>query len=107
MRTPSGFTLIEVVVALIVLEVAVVGVLGSLVLSTRIMHQAESVERATARAEGVLDSLSAGASPGAGNHEFEGGAVEWVVSPDGAVSVLVTTPREGAVVLFRSRVALR
>jgi Tfp pilus assembly protein PilV len=102
-----GFTLIEVVVALIVLEVAVIGVLGSMTLSASIMRQAEALERATARAEGVLDSLSAGGEPGAGMNTFHGGTVEWVVLPDGEVTVVSSNDRDGALITFLSRVPLR
>ena len=65
----SGFALLEVVVALLVLELAVVGVVGTLVVASSTQVRAESLERAVARAEGILDSLQrapgvGGAAPG-------------------------------------------
>jgi type II secretory pathway pseudopilin PulG len=102
-----GFTLIEVVVAIIVLEVAVVGVLGAMVLSANIMREAEVVERATARAQGALDSLGAGGEPGRGVGVFDGGIVEWAVGEAGEVTVTSSNERDGAVVVLWSRVPLR
>jgi len=95
----SGFTLLEVVMALLVLEVSVVGLVGSLVLASSTLTRAESLERAVATAEGVLDSLAASASiladsvPHAG-----GGTVRWSVDDSGRVS-LQATGADGAVVL--------
>jgi type II secretory pathway pseudopilin PulG len=56
--TTGGFTLIEVVIALLVLEIAVVGLVGTLVLASSTLTRAETLERAVATAEGVLDSLA-------------------------------------------------
>lgn len=50
--------MIEVLVALLVFEIAVVGIVGTLVLASSTLTRAETLERAVATAEGVLDSLA-------------------------------------------------
>jgi Tfp pilus assembly protein PilV len=54
----SGFSLLEVAVALLVLEVCLLGVFGILVLANRSLTRAERLESATATLEGVADSLA-------------------------------------------------
>jgi Tfp pilus assembly protein PilV len=96
---PSGFTLLEVVVALLVLEVAVVGLVSSLVLASATLTRAESLERTVATAEGVLDSLAASPSIRADSIPHSGGGmVRWSVDDSGRVS-LQATEANGAVVL--------
>jgi Tfp pilus assembly protein PilV len=98
-RCRSGFTLLEVVVALLVLEVAVVGLVSSLVLASATFTRAESLERAVATAEGVLDSLAATTSIVADSLRHSGGGtVKWSVDDSGRVS-LQATEASGAVVL--------
>ena len=99
-----GFTLLEVVVALVVLEVGVLGVAGTLYLASRTLTRAETLERAVARTEGVLDSLRRGAEPGAGRTTFMAGVVGWSVSDSGRFDLLATGP--AGEVLFRLRSAL-
>jgi len=82
-----GFTLLEVVVALLVLEVAVLGAVGTLALASSTLARAERTELAAAEAEGVLDSLSAGLTPGVGERTFRGGVVRWTASEDGTLTV--------------------
>ena len=87
----SGFTLLEVVVALLVLEVAVVGLVGSLVLASATLTRAESLERAVATAEGVLDSLAGAAEIHADSVVHTGGGVvRWSVDDSGRVRLQAT-----------------
>jgi len=53
----SGFTLLEVVVASLLLQVALMGVLGTLSRATEVRTRAERIEDAITVAESVLDSL--------------------------------------------------
>lgn len=95
----AGFTLLEVVIALLVLEVAVVGLVGSLVLATATMTRAETLERTVATAEGVLDSLAGTATVDAGSMAQSGGwLIRWSLDDSGRVSLQATDP-SGAVVL--------
>ena len=95
----AAFTLLEVVVALLVLEVAVVGLVGSLVLASATLTRAESLERAVATAEGVLDSLSRAANIGADSVPHAGGGiVRWSMDDSGRVR-LQATEASGASVI--------
>lgn len=91
-----GFTLLEVVVALLVLEVAVLAGVGTLALASNVLAEAQQIERAVALAEGVLDSLQAlpGPDPGGeGRAGYAGGSVEWSVDEAGAVVLRATDTR--------------
>ena len=83
--------MMEVVVALVVLELAFVGVAAMLELASTTLALAETVELAVARAEGVLDSLNQADFVGPGVRDFGGGVVEWSVTEDGEVLVSAVT----------------
>ena len=102
-----GFTLVEVLVALIVLEVAVVGVFGTLALASATLTRAETLERAVARTEGVLDSLRGGSEPGSGVRSFGPGDVLWTVDEDGVVELRAVADGGAILLRVRSRVPLR
>ncbi|MEX2467733.1 MAG: prepilin-type N-terminal cleavage/methylation domain-containing protein [Gemmatimonadota bacterium] len=72
-----GFTLVEVVVALVLLEIGVLGVVGTFVIASRTMARAEVLERATLTVERVADSLSVDGMAGDGSSPFRGGIVVW------------------------------
>jgi Tfp pilus assembly protein PilV len=72
-----GFTLVEIVVAIVIFEVGVLGVLGTLVLASRTMARAEALERAVVTVERVADSLSIHDTGEAGAVGFAGGRVVW------------------------------
>ena len=86
-----GFTLIEVVVALVVLEIAFVGVAGVLRLASSTLARAEALETAVAVAEGVLDSLKQADVVEAGERGFGGGDVVWIVGDHREVIVRAAT----------------
>jgi len=81
----KGFTLLEVVVALLLLEVAVMGAVGTLTIASRTLGEAERLERLTTEAEGVLDSLAGVATPGSGARTVPAGTLEWTVDTTGTV----------------------
>ena len=91
-RAAGGFTLLEVVVALLVLEIAVVGAVGILVLAAATLGRAERLERAAARAEGVLDSLALASAPTDGVAGYGAGQLRWTVGPAGEVRLVATGP---------------
>ncbi|NNF14299.1 MAG: type II secretion system protein [Gemmatimonadetes bacterium] len=107
MMSRRGFTLIEVVVALLVLEMAVVGVLGTMALAARTLHRAERLEAATGRAEAVLDSLRRGASPASGMDAFDDVSMAWTVDTVGRVELEAVDERGGLLLAVRTRVPLR
>lgn len=87
-----GFTLLEVVVALVVLEVAVVGAAGTLMLASRTLARAERLERAVALAEGVLDSLGRVPVPTDSSRGYRGGEVRWQVGDSSRVALTAFGP---------------
>ena len=87
----SGFTLIEVVVALLLLEVAVLAAAGTLQVASRTLGEAERVERAVVEASGILDSLAGAPGAGAGSRTLPFGGVTWAVDSAGTVTLEVRT----------------
>lgn len=77
--TRTGFTLVEILVAMVVLEVGLLGVVGTLWLAVRTLTEAETLERGVAVMEGVYDSLSGEASPTDGTRPSQPGLVRWQV----------------------------
>ena len=76
-RPRSGFTLIEVLVALVLLEVGLVGSIGTLVLAQRQMATAERLHWATQATASKADSLLARDAVGAGESAEWWGRVTW------------------------------
>lgn len=87
MKRRTGFTLVEVLVAIVVLEVGLLGVVGTLVLAAGNMRRAVSLERAVTEVERVYDSLTGAPSSGSGVVSVPGGRLRWSVSTDGSVQV--------------------
>ena len=100
----DGFTLLEVVVSLLLLEVAVLAAAGTLVIAARSLAEAEHLERAVLEAEGVLDSLAGVAAPVSGSKAYPGGSVAWDVDGAGGVAVRVVSPEGDERVVVASAV---
>ncbi len=83
----SGFSLVEVVVALVVLEVAILGAVGIVVVASTTMTEAEVIEWGVSAVEGTADSLSLRATSGRGYKDVAGGRIHWSVEPDGGFTV--------------------
>ena len=84
----AGFTLIEVIVAFVVLQVAIAGALGTLARATELLRRAEQIEAAITVSQGVLDSLLWSESIDVdGRRSFRNIEVEWSIS---GPSVVVT-----------------
>lgn len=100
----KGFTLVEVLVALVLLEVGLLGVVGTLVLAARTLARAELEERGVAEVERVLDSLSAaGVSSGEGRSPVRGGEVRWWAD-GGIVRLVFATAVDTALVVVDGHV---
>ena len=91
-RGVGGFTLLEVVIALLVLEVAVVSAVGILVIASATLSRADRLERVAALAEGVLDSLAAAPTATTGSLTDPVAVVDWTVDAAGSVIVTATDP---------------
>ncbi len=89
MVSPRGFALIEVVVALTLLGVALLGVTGSTVLAARVLRQAEATERSALEALQIIDSLSQVRTASAGERRIGRLHVTWQVDRDTAGLVLL------------------
>lgn len=72
-----GFTLIEIVVAIVLLEIGMLGMLGTLTIASRMMTRAETLEAATITAGRVVDSLTVHGMAAEGAVGFVGGQVSW------------------------------
>lgn len=103
----AGFTLLEVVVALLVLEVAVVGLVGSLVLAASLLTRAEGLETAVATAEGVLDSLTRAQAAGSDSVAYTGGGLWWSIDDSGRVTLRAMQATGDTVLELSSSVAAR
>lgn len=77
-----GFTLVELLAALLILDVGLLGVAGLAVTLGRTLSEAALRERAVAAVSSVADSLALAGGGGAGEIPFAGGGrVVWV--PEG------------------------
>ena len=83
----SGFTVIEVVVALVVLEVGLLGAMGMLTEASRTSSRAATLELGVAALEGVADSLLAMGWAGDGGLSMEEGELRWAAMPDSSVLI--------------------
>lgn len=86
-RAARGFTLLEVLVALVVVEVGLLAVIGTSVLARRVLTRAEIVERGVAEVERAYDSLVQGWTAGADLRVGPAGWVRWVVSETGYAQI--------------------
>ena len=95
-RQSVGFSLVEVPVALVVLEVGLLGCAGTLVLAHRHLAAAERMLGATQAASTVVDSLLAEGVSGSGEAVSSWGTLRWSPTEDG---VLVRAEEPSGVVL--------
>lgn len=79
--------MVEVLVALVIFEVGLLGVVGTLVLASRTVTRAVLLERAVGQVESVLDSLAQVPGGGRGHRTVVGGSLSWSVDADGTTSV--------------------
>ena len=88
MKRPGGYSLVELLVALVLLQVGILGAVGTCVLAARLTTRAELLEWGTSEAQRVLDSL-ASVPPGPGEGEVRSGpgALRWSVGAGGDVRV--------------------
>ncbi|MGH7468701.1 MAG: type IV pilus modification PilV family protein [Longimicrobiales bacterium] len=82
MVTRRGFGLVEVVVALTLVGVALLGVAGSALLAGTLLRQAEASERGAMEALQVIDSLAQTSTPSSGERSTDRFHISWRVSPD-------------------------
>lgn len=103
--TRRGFTLVEVLMAMVVLEVGFLGVAGTLLLAARTMRRAESLERAVTEAGRLYDSVSSVGEVGPGETPVAVGRVRWSVGADRTLLVEVLTPGDSVLFSLEGRAA--
>ena len=87
MRSRAGFSLVEVLVALVVLEVGVLGVLAMTLQAQKTLLAAAALESASRAVEWLADSLSYAGWGGPGSIDTEQGLIRWTREADGLVLV--------------------
>lgn len=98
-----AFTLVEVLMAMVVLEVGFLGVLGTLVLAARTMRRAESLERVVTEAGLLYDSVAGITTAGSGEVSAVAGRLRWTVSADGALRIEVLAPGDSVLFFLEGR----
>lgn len=98
MRVPrSGFSLLELTVALVLLAVGVFALASAATVAQRSFAGAEAAERAARAAAIVIDSLLHVPAPRDGARTEQGSAVRWQVLPDsGGIRLAVRVDSRGA-----------
>lgn len=101
MVTRRGFSLVEVIVAMVLLSIAMLGVAASGIFAVHVQQQAAQREAAALRTQHVLDSLVANAVQGADREVADTHTLEWHAA---AASVVVrATFPSGEVFELRAR----
>lgn len=87
----SGFGLVELVVALTILSVALLGLAGAAAVAHRSFMGAEALDQATDAAAMVLDSLMREDAPVAGERRTGRALLRWSVRVDSAGTAIALT----------------
>ena len=87
MRSRGGFSLVEVLVALVVFEVGFLGVLSMTLQAQRTFLAAAALESASWAVEWVADSLSSAGWGGPGSMETDRGVIHWAGGVDGFITI--------------------
>jgi prepilin-type N-terminal cleavage/methylation domain-containing protein len=75
-----GFSLIEVLIAMTLLSVALLGVAGSAAMASQVLRQAQMRERSTLEALQIIDSLTREPQPVPGQRLIGNLTLRWVVT---------------------------
>lgn len=101
-----GFTLVEVLVALVVLEVGLMGVVGTLLLAAGTLTRARRTDEATAALERIYDSLTVGGvAAGSGRVVLDGAEVRWTATGSGRLTLRYRVPPDSTVQILEARVS--
>lgn len=89
-QTPrGGFSLVEVVVAVLILEVGLLACAGMILSAQRTLARARLLQRAVMEASRTADSLTEVGWSVKGSRPFLGGMVEWIPEDDGRDGVRI------------------
>ena len=96
MSARGGFSLVEVLFAVLVLQVGVLGTLSLLNGALEMVREAEEIEWSIDRAVSIVDSIRRGRLPGSGFRRERGMDVEWGSDPGWGSSLVVRRSADGA-----------
>ncbi|MEX2282867.1 MAG: prepilin-type N-terminal cleavage/methylation domain-containing protein [Gemmatimonadota bacterium] len=107
MVSPKGFSMIEVLIAMTLFGIALLGVAGSAILAGQVMNQAHARERSTLEALQIIDSLTRVREPSSGQRLIGRMQLRWTVSASSSgpaeIEVIVEYPDGGALRTARFR----
>lgn len=81
-----GFTLVEILVALAVFQIGLLGTVGSVILAGSVLRRARDLEWGVQAMRGVADSLAVHGVGGGGVLDLAFGRIEWTSEPGGTLS---------------------
>ena len=93
MSGQHGFSLVELVVAMTLLTISLVGLAGAAAVAQRSFNGAEALERGTDAAAIVLDSLMREHAPADGARSVGAAAARWTVVHDSVATAISLTIR--------------
>lgn len=98
----AGFTVVELLLALLVLQVGVLATAGLVYLAQQNLHGAEETLRSLAEVQWLGDSLRTRGASGSGMKRYDWGEVLWTSSPlaAGAWDVAAISARTGDTIVF-------
>ena len=94
-----GFSLVEVLIALVVLEVGLLGAVGMTLQAQRTLQVALTLESVSQAVEGLADSLVRVGWSGAGSRVMDEGELRWSRGGSGIVTVIFEGPRDVSLML--------
>lgn len=91
LRRNGGFSLLELVLALLIFQIGILGVAGMVLTSQRTLTRAHLVLRGTLEGRGLADSLLAEGAEGAGEMLRPWGGLAWANEGSRGLKVVATT----------------
>lgn len=92
-----GFTLVEVVIAVLVLEIGVVGIAGLLHLALKRLRDVEELTSAVVQARAAYDSISDAPARSDGGRSDGAVVLWWTVSIDGRIDLTASVATDTVV----------
>ena len=84
----NGYSLVELVVALVIFQIGLLGVAGMVLTAQKTLARAQLIMRGTLEASRVGDSLLAGEGEGRGELDRAWGLISWAPDREGTLRVV-------------------